>query len=166
MEHKDTKTQRAALSAKTQSAIPQEKYDRLQQLSNTVIGAAIEVHRELGPGLLESVYEECLRVELESIGLSVKTQVDFPLIYKGKETGKDFRIDMLIEDVLIVELKAVEIMKPLHEVQLLTYMRLTDIHMGLLINFNVPVLKEGIKRKINGKLENTKVINIKDWQSL
>ena len=73
MEHKDTKTQRAALSVKTQSVIPQEEYDRLQQLSNTIIGAAIEVHRELGPGLLESVYEECLRVELESMGLKVKT---------------------------------------------------------------------------------------------
>ena len=127
MEHKDTKTQ---------SFIPLEEYNRLQALSNTIIGAAIEVHRELGPGLLESVYEECLRVELESQGLDVKTQVDFPLIYKGKDTGKVF-------------------IKPLHEVQLVTYMKLTDTHMGLLINFNVPVLKEGIKRKINGKIEYT-----------
>ena len=163
MEHKDTKTQRAALSVKTQSVIPQEEYDRLQQLSNTIIGAAIEVHRELGPGLLESVYEECLRVELESMGLKVKTQVDFPLTYKGIDTGKDFRIDMLVEDIFIVELKAVEMIKPLHEVQLLTYMKLADIHMGLLINFNVSVLKEGIKRKINGRLENANIIHIKDW---
>ena len=163
MEHKDTKTQRAALSVKTQSVIPQEEYDRLQQLSNTIIGAAIEVHRELGPGLLESVYEECLRVELESMGLKVKTQVDLPLTYKGIDTGKDFRIDMLVEDIFIVELKAVEMMKSLHEVQLLTYMKLADIHMGLLINFNVSVLKEGIKRKINGRLENANIIHIKDW---
>ena len=146
MEHKDTKTQ---------SFIPLEEYNRLQALSNTIIGAAIEVHRELGPGLLESVYEECLRVELESLGLDVKTQVDFPLIYKGKDTGKGFRIDMLVNNVFILELKAVELIKPLHEVQLVTYMKLTDTHMGLLINFNVPVLKEGIKRKINGKLEYT-----------
>ncbi len=153
MEHKDTKTQ---------SFIPKEEYNRLQQLSKTIIGAAIEVHRELGPGLLESVYEECLRVELESMGLSVKTQIDLPLIYKGKNTGKDFRIDMLVEDMFIVELKAVEISKPLHEVQLLTYMKLADVHMGLLINFNVPVLRDGIKRKINGKIEYTGIRLVKD----
>ncbi len=153
MEHKDTKTQ---------SFIPKEEYDLLHDLSRTIIGAAIEVHRELGPGLLESVYEECLRVELESKGLNVRTQVDIPLVYKGKETGKEFRIDMLVENKFIVELKAVEIIKPLHEVQLLTYMKLADIHMGLLINFNVPVLKEGIKRKINGKLEYTGLRLVRD----
>jgi GxxExxY protein len=141
MEHKDTKTQRAALSAKTQSAIPQEEYDRLQQLSNTVIGAAIEVHRELGPGLLESVYEECLRVELESIGLSVKTQVDFPLIYKGKETGKDFRIDMLIEDVLIVELKAVKELDDVHRSQAINYAKVAGFSVALLINFGETSLR-------------------------
>ena len=146
MEHKDTKTQ----------SIPLKEYHYLQELSKIIIGSAIEVHRELGPGLLESVYEECLRVELESMGLNVKTQIDLPLIYKGKETGKDFRIDMLVEDTFIVELKSVEIMKPLHEVQLLTYMKLANIHMGLLINFNVPILKDGIKRKINGFVEQKK----------
>ena len=146
MEHKDTKTQ---------SVISTEEYHRLQELSKTIIGAAIEVHRELGPGLLESVYEECLRVELEAQGLKVNTQVDFPLIYKGEDTGKVFRIDMLVNNEFIVELKAVEMLKTLHEVQLVTYLKLTDRHMGLLINFNVPVLKEGIKRKINGKIEYT-----------
>ena len=164
MEHKDTKTPRASQSVKTQSLLSREEYDSLQSLSNTIIGAAIEVHRELGPGLLESVYEECLRVELKEKGLKVETQVDFPLTYKGIETGKTFRIDMLIEDMFIVELKAVESIKPLHEVQLLTYMKLSGIHMGLLINFNVPVLKEGIKRKINGTFESTEGISyIKDW---
>ena len=163
MEHKDTKTQRAAQSVKTQSVITQAEYDRLQQLSNTIIGAAIEVHRQLGPGLLESVYEECLRVELESLDLKVRTQVDIPLSYKGIETGKTFRIDILVEDMFIIELKAVDMLKPLHEVQLLTYMKLADIHMGLLINFNVPVLKEGIKRKINGNIEGTCISYIKDW---
>ncbi len=152
MEHKDTKTQ---------SYIPMEEYNRLHQLSNTIIGAAIEVHRELGPGLLESVYQECLRVELESMGLKVKTELDLPLMYKGKKTEKVFRIDMLVEDMFIVELKAVEIAKPLHEVQLLTYMKLADIHMGLLINFNVPVLKDGIKRKINGRIEYTGIRTLK-----
>ncbi|MBP3712250.1 MAG: GxxExxY protein [Bacteroidaceae bacterium] len=164
MEHKDTKTQSTSQGVKTQSLLSSEEYDCLQSLSNTIIGAAIEVHRELGPGLLESVYEECLRVELEKKGLKVETQVDFPLIYKGIETGKDFRIDLLVEDVFIVELKAVESIKPLHEVQLLTYMKLSGVHMGLLINFNVPVLKEGIKRKINGTFENKEGISyIKDW---
>ncbi len=153
MEHKDTKAQ---------SFIPVEEYNRLQSLSKVIIGAAIEVHRELGPGLLESVYEECLRLELELQGLNVKTQVDFPLLYKGKDTGKQFRIDMLVNDIFIVELKAVELIKPLHEVQLVTYMKLTDKHMGLLINFNVPVLKEGIKRKINGKLEYTGIKPIRN----
>ena len=153
MEHKDTKAQ---------SFIPTEEYNRLQSLSKAIIGAAIEVHRELGPGLLESVYEECLRSELESQGFVVKTQVDFPLVYKGKNTGKMFRIDMLVNDIFIVELKAVELIKPLHEVQLVTYMKLTNIHMGLIINFNVPVLKEGIKRKINGKLSYTGIKPVRD----
>ena len=144
MEHEETKER---------SFIAEEEYQYLLSLSNTIIGAAIEVHKELGPGLLESVYEDCLKIELEEKGLKVNTQVDLPLIYKGKETGKYYRIDMLVEDVFIVELKAVEIMKPLHEVQLLTYMKLSDVKMGLLINFNVPKLKEGIKRKLNGYLE-------------
>lgn len=144
MEHEETKER---------SFIAEEEYSRLLALSNTIIGAAIEVHKELGPGLLESVYEDCLKVELEERGLKVMTQVDLPLFYKGKETGKCYRIDMLVNDVFIVELKAVELMKPLHEVQLLTYMKLADIKMGLLINFNVPKLREGIKRKLNGYVE-------------
>ena len=144
MEHKDTKAQ---------SIIPIEEYRRLNQLSNTIIGAAIEVHREFGPGLLESVYEECLKIELESQGLNVQSQIDLPLIYKGIKIEKDYRIDLLVNDEFILELKAVESLKPLHEVQLVTYMKLANVHMGLLINFNVPVLKDGIKRKINGLIE-------------
>ena len=163
MEHKDKKTQRTSPGAKTQRLLSAQEYESLQSLSKTIIGAAIEVHRELGPGLLESVYEECLRVELEARGLKVETQVEIPLIYKGKETGKTFRIDLLIESVFIVELKAVETTKTLHEVQLLTYMKLSDVHMGLLINFNVPVLKEGIKRKINGNFESKGISYIEDW---
>ena len=144
MEHEETKER---------SFIPEEEYKHLLSLSNTIIGAAIEVHKELGPGLLESVYEDCLKVELESRGLKAETQIDLPLIYKGQETGKYYRIDMLVEDVFIVELKAVEAMKPLHEVQLMTYMKLSNVKMGLLINFNVPKLRDGIKRKLNGYLE-------------
>ena len=144
MEHKDTKSQ---------SFIPLEEYRRLNQLSNIIIGAAIEVHRVFGPGLLESVYEECLKIELESRGLNVQSQVDLPLTYKGKKKEKDYRIDLLVNDEFIIELKAVESLKPLHEVQLVTYMKLANVHMGLLINFNVPVLKDGIKRKINGLIE-------------
>ena len=144
MEHEETKER---------SFIPEEEYKHLLSLSNTIIGAAIEVHKELGPGLLESVYEDCLKVELESRGLKVETQIDLPLIYKGQETGKYYRIDMLVEDVFIVELKAVEALKPLHEVQLMTYMKLSNVKMGLLINFNVPKLRDGIKRKLNGYLE-------------
>ncbi|MBQ8656354.1 MAG: GxxExxY protein [Prevotella sp.] len=127
-----------------------EEYDHLQQLSSQIIGAAMEVHKALGPGLLESVYEDCLVIELESLGLDVKSQVDLPLCYKGKPTGKNYRIDILVDHKFIVELKAVEELKPLHEVQLITYMKLSNIHMGLLINFNVPLLREGIRRKING----------------
>jgi GxxExxY protein len=144
MEHEETKER---------SFIPEEEYKHLLSLSNTIIGAAIEVHKELGPGLLESVYEDCLKVELESRGLKAETQIDLPLIYKGQETGKYYRIDMLVEDVFIVELKAVEALKPLHEVQLMTYMKLSNVKMGLLINFNVPKLRDGIKHKLNGYLE-------------
>ncbi len=144
MEHKDTKKQ---------SFISKDEYETLQIISNRVIGAAIEVHKELGPGLLESVYEDCMKVELESQGFLVQTQLDLPLIYKGVDTEKKFRIDMLINHSFIVELKAVEELKPVHEVQLVTYMKLTGVHMGLLINFNVPKLREGIRRKINGQIE-------------
>ena len=151
MEHEETKGRRF---------IGEEEYNKLLSLSNTIIGAAIEVHKELGPGLLESVYEDCLKVELEMKGLNVKTQIDLPLIYKGKDTGKNYRIDMLVDDSFIVELKAVEEIRPLHEVQLVTYLKLADIKMGLLINFNVPKLKYGIKRKLNGYLEKDDSVKI------
>ena len=129
------------------------EYEEYNALSKKVIGAAMEVHKELGAGLLESAYEYCLKAELERQGLQVKTQVDLPLYYKGYETGKSYRIDMLVEDKIIVELKAVDSILPIHEVQLVTYLKLTNMALGLLINFNVPVLKEGIKRKINAKVE-------------
>ena len=121
-------------------------------LSKYIIGAAIEVHKELGPGLLESVYEACMVEELESRGLRVKNQESIPVVYKGKKLGKEFVLDLLVEDEIIVELKSVEELKTVHEIQLLTYLKLANKKLGLLINFNVPILTKGIKRKINGEL--------------
>lgn len=121
-------------------------------ITREIIGAAIEVHRILGPGLLESVYELCLKQELQERGLIVSNQVAFPLLYKGKAVGKTFVIDLLVENRVVVELKSVDALLPIHEVQLVTYLKLTGKKLGLLINFNVPLLNMGIKRKINGEL--------------
>ena len=117
-------------------------------LSGKIIGAAIEVHRTLGPGLLESVYEDCMEIELGLQGLSVERQKTVPLYYKGHKLSTDLRLDLLVENQIIVELKAVTAMQPVFEAQLLTYLRLMNLHLGLLINFNVPVLKNGIKRMV------------------
>ncbi len=121
-------------------------------LTGKIISAAIEVHRELGPGLLESVYEECLYQELTDRNLFVESQVRLPIIYKGKKMRKEFFIDLLVNEEIVIELKAVEQINPIHEVQLVTYLKLSGKKLGLLINFNVTVLKNGIKRKINGYL--------------
>ncbi len=120
----------------------------LNEISGKVIGGAIEVHRELGPGLLESAYETCLRYELHQRGLRVEHQVAQPVSYKGLELECGYRLDLLVENQVIVELKAVEGILPIHEAQLLTYLKLRNLHLGLLINFNVPLLKNGIKRLI------------------
>ena len=122
----------------------------LNEISGKIIGAAIEVHKELGPGLLESVYEACLCHELKKAGVSFESQVDLPIIYKGEITGKTYRVDLLVENCVIVELKAVDTISPIHEAQLLTYMKLLNINLGLLINFNVEILKNGIRRRILG----------------
>ena len=128
----------------------ESKYDIHNFLSREIIGAAIEVHKELGPGLLECVYEACLIQELRNRGLHVENQVPIPLYYKGEKLDKEFRLDLLVEDKVIVELKAVEELKDIHEVQLVTYLKLTKKKLGLLINFNVAYLTKGIKRKVNG----------------
>lgn len=117
-------------------------------LTEQVIGAAIEVHRILGPGLLESAYEECLCYELSQRGLVFQRQVALPVVYKTVELDCGYRIDLLVQERLIVELKTVERLLPIHEAQLLTYMKLRAIGTGLLLNFNVPVLKSGIKRMV------------------
>jgi len=127
----------------------ENEYNRI---SRQIINAAIEVHKELGPGLLESIYEHCLLNELESNGLRAERQVQLPVYYKGDKLDKDFVIDILVENKIILELKSVETILPIHECQLLTYMKLSGKKLGLLINFNVPLLKDGIRRKINGSL--------------
>jgi GxxExxY protein len=116
------------------------------QLSNRVIGCALEVHRALGPGLLESAYEQCLAHELSLSGISFKVQCPLPVKYKGIKLDCGYRIDLLVNDELIVELKSVDQIMGIHQAQLLTYMKLSDVKVGLLINFNVEILKTGIKR--------------------
>lgn len=116
------------------------------KLSNRVIGCALEVHRALGPGLLESAYEQCLAHELSLAGINFRLQVPVAVEYKGIKIDCGYRIDMLINDELIVELKSVERIVPIHQAQLLTYMKLAEVKVGLLINFNVEILKAGIKR--------------------
>jgi GxxExxY protein len=115
-------------------------------LSNAVIGAAIEVHRALGPGLLESAYETCLCYELGQRQIPFQRQLELPVTYKGIPLDCGYRIDIVVDAQLVLELKAVERLLPVHEAQLLTYLKLTKLHTGLLLNFNVPVLRNGIKR--------------------
>jgi GxxExxY protein len=116
--------------------------------SNEIIGAAIAVHRALGPGLLESTYEACLVYELTQRGLKVERQKELPVRYHGVQLDCGYRIDLLVEDTIIVELKAVDKLEPIHEAQLLSYLKLSGIKIGLLINFNVEFLKQGIKRRV------------------
>ncbi len=119
------------------------------KLSEQIIGCCIAVHKELGPGLLESVYEECLAIELENSGLNFKRQVHLPVLYKGEPTNQNFRLDFLIEDEIILELKAIEVVLPIHEVILVTYLKIADKKLGLLVNFHEEILTKGIKRKVN-----------------
>jgi len=112
----------------------------------------MEVHKELGPGLMESVYEVCVENVMGKYGLSVQRQVLLPIIFKGEKLEKEFIIDMLVNDLIIVEFKSVEDLLPVHEAQLVTYLKLADKKLGLLVNFNVTLLKHGIRRKINGNL--------------
>jgi GxxExxY protein len=117
-------------------------------LTGKIIGAAIEVHRNLGAGLLESAYHQCLARELQLQGIHYKFDWPLPLEYKGIRVKKGYRMDLLVEDSVIVEVKSIEALAPIHEAQLLTYMRLRRVPLGLLINFNEIVLKNGIRRKI------------------
>ncbi len=119
------------------------------EISKIMIGKAIEVHKALGPGLLESAYQECLYYELFESGLKVEKEKPMPIIYKDVKLDHGYRIDLLIENKVVVEIKTVDAIIDVHEAQILTYLKLGDYKLGLLINFNVPLLKEGIRRFVN-----------------
>lgn len=119
-----------------------------EEVARNIVDAAIKVHRALGPGLLESAYQRCLAYELRKRGLHVRCEVVLPIIYDGQRIDAGYRIDMLVEDCIIVENKAVERMLPVHEAQLLTYMKLRHIRLGFLLNWNVRLMKDGIKRMV------------------
>ena len=121
---------------------------QINDITGEIIGAAIEVHKILGPGLLESAYEECLSHELIQRGLKIERQKPVPVVYKEIKLEYGYRIDILVEDQVIIELKAQDIILPVHEAQILTYLRFSNKKIGLLINFNVTVLKDGIRRFI------------------
>jgi GxxExxY protein len=127
----------------------------INEITEKIIGAAIEVHRALGPGLLESAYEECLAKEFELIGLMFERQRPVPIEFKGLKIDCCYRIDFLVESSVVVELKSVEVVAPIFTAQVLTYLRLLNKHVGLLINFNVPVLKDGLKRIVNNYQDET-----------
>jgi len=123
--------------------------EKFEFLAKEIVDSAITVHKEMGPGLLESIYESCLVKELQLRGIKSERQVQIPLYYKGNELTKDFRIDLLIENEIVIELKAVEHMLPVFDSQIISYLRLTNKKLGFLINFNVPLLKDGLKRFVN-----------------
>jgi GxxExxY protein len=119
-----------------------------EDLTEQIIGAAIEVHRELGPGLLESIYEECMCQELQLANIPFRSQVELPIVYKGRNTGGIYRIDLIVAESVVVEIKSVERLLSVHQAQLLTYLKLTGKRVGLIINFNVPILHRGILRRV------------------
>lgn len=137
------------ITAKTPRSprIMSEPTKEIDDLARALIGAAMEVHRALGPGFLESVYEEALCVELELLKIPFQRQQAVPVLYKGRQVGAG-RLDLIIDDSLLVELKTVDALAPIHTAQIISYLKAVDLPLGLLINFNVPVLKQGIKRVI------------------
>ena len=120
----------------------------IEAVSTVLIDSAFKVHQSLGPGLLESVYQTCLCIELDNRGVAYETQVPIPIVYEGIDAGTGLRLDLLVEKNLIVEIKALEQILPIHQSQLLTYLKLANLRLGLLINFNVVLFKQGIKRII------------------
>jgi GxxExxY protein len=119
------------------------------EISSIIIGATIEVHKQLGPGLLESTYETCLAYELQQMGLKIKQQQALPVVYKGVKLDAGYRIDLLVENKVIVEIKSVDALADIHTAQLLTYLKLKDLKLGLLINFNSVKVVDGLKRIVN-----------------
>ncbi|RDI51282.1 GxxExxY protein [Flavobacterium glaciei] len=123
--------------------------DRYEELAKAIFFASLEVHKIMGPGLLESVYEICLLKELQLRNISAETQVGIPLQFKGFDLSKEYRIDILVEKEIIIELKSIDIILPVHHAQIISYLKLADKRMGFLINFNVPIIKSGFKRFVN-----------------
>jgi len=123
--------------------VTKEEYNRLSEI---IIGSAIAVHRELGPGLLESAYEACLQFELLDRGLRIERQKKLPVVFRGVQLDCDYRLDLVVEDTIILDVKSVDKLHPIHQAQLMSYLKLSGCHLGLLLNFNVLVLKDGIKR--------------------
>jgi GxxExxY protein len=128
---------------------PKEQIMDINQLSSKVIGAAIEVHKALGPGLLESTYQKCLSHELRLHGISCEDEKPLPLVYKGEKLECGYRLDIVVENTIILELKSCEKLEPIHKAQLLTYLKLSGLKLGLLLNFNVPLMRDGIVRVVN-----------------
>ena len=129
---------------------PENERECLNRLSNVIIGGALRVHEEVGPGMLESAYEACLMFELLDRGLCVEREKPLPLIYRGQRLDCGSRLDLLVEDAIIVEVKSVERLERVHRAQLLSYLKQSNLKLGLLINFNVKWLQDGIKRVVNG----------------
>jgi len=129
---------------------PQDERKRLNRLSNVTIGAALRVHEEIGPGMLESAYEACLMFELLDRGLRVEREKPLPLMYRGRRLDCGYRLDLLVEDAVIVEVKSVERLERVHGAQLRSYLKQSTLKLGLLINFNVKWLQDGIRRIVNG----------------
>ena len=117
-----------------------------EQTGKIIVNAAFKIHKELGPGLLEKVYEVCMAHELRKTGLEVKRQIDIPIVYDGIQFDEGLRLDLMVNDLIIVELKAVELINPVWEAQIISHLKLTNLNLGYLINFNVPLIKDGIRR--------------------
>lgn len=132
---------------------PVYRLSELNRVSERVIGSAIEVHREMGPGLIECVYEWCLMDEMRSHNITAENQLRLPVVYKGRVLGKELIIDMLVENLIVLELKVLEHVLPVHKAQLLSYLRLTGKPLGLLFNFHVPVMRRGVYRIINDRVK-------------
>jgi GxxExxY protein len=121
----------------------------IEKIGRNIVHSAIKVHKALGPGLLESVYQKCLAYELEKSGLKVKCEFPLPVLYETIKIDAGFRADMIVDDAVIIENKTVDKIAPIHEAQLLTYLKLTNLNLGFLLNWNVPLMKDGIKRIVN-----------------
>lgn len=128
----------------------------VEDIGREIVDSAVKVHRALGPGLLESAYQRCLAYELQKRGLRVETETYLPVIYEGQQIDASYRIDMLVENAVIIENKAVEKLLPIHKAQILTYLKLRQLWLGFLINWNVTLIKHGIDRIVNGKKGTTK----------